>query len=108
MPDWQTLPMLQEEITQRREEGCWVDDVEARVAARGAQASVDELLSFWAEVEARTPTPYFPYREPSDLESIRCERPAGPRRLGPVGRPRRAEGSGPRRVAWPRRRLSAR
>ena len=81
MPDWMTLPMLQAEMTQRREEGCYVDDLEARVAARGAQASADELLSFWAEAEGRTPTPYFPYREPSDLESIRCERPAGPRQL---------------------------
>ena len=100
--------MLQAELTQRKEEGCYVDDVEARVAARGAQASVDELLSFWAEVEGRTPTPYFPYREPSDLESIRCERPAWAAAARPLARAATSYGQGARRVARPRRRAPSR
>ena len=40
MADWLTLPMLQAEIVQRREEGCWVDDVEARVAHSEAHLSI--------------------------------------------------------------------
>jgi ADP-ribosylglycohydrolase len=81
MSDWLTLPMLRAEITQRTEEGCYTDDLAAKAAALGDRATVAELLSAWAEVEGRSPTPYFPYREPSDLWSIRCERPAGPRQL---------------------------
>lgn len=81
MSDWLTLPMLAAEISQRKEEGCLVDDLEARVAALGGQASAGDLLQVWAEVETRVPSPSFPYREPSDLESIRRERPLGPRQL---------------------------
>ena len=81
MSDWLSLPMLSAEITQRKEEGCEVADLEVRLASLGESPSASDLLQLWAEVEARSPSPRFPYREPSDLEAIRSERPRGPRQL---------------------------
>jgi ADP-ribosylglycohydrolase len=85
--DWLTADFLAAELRQRREEGCPVADLEARLTQLQAQGAVPAraLLQLWEEATARTPAPDFPYDEPSDLATIRERRPPGPRRLrGPV------------------------
>ncbi len=79
---WMQWPfLLQLEIAQRREEGCDVGPFEQRVAAVGATTPMAEINTLYDELSALQPRPDFPYVEPSELEAIRQERPAGPRRL---------------------------
>lgn len=71
--------LLEDEIVQRREEGCDV----AVFAEELARAKGDEaaLRSLYERLMALPVRPDFPYVEPSDLEGIRAERPPGPRRM---------------------------
>lgn len=79
---WMELPaLLQAELDQRREEGCDVTPLEARVAALDESATPEALNTLYDELSALQPHPDFPYVEPSDLQTIRQERPAGPRSL---------------------------
>lgn len=82
MPGWDTLPeLLRAELIQRAEEGCEVsslaEPVQAAIAANDEERMnrlYDELMTLPLRVD-------FPFIEPSDLETIRAERPAGPRHL---------------------------
>ncbi len=67
---WQ---LLQDEVTQRREEGCEVTELQERVAAlkaKGAEPSAQEVEELWALAETLQPLPTFPYSEPSDWEAL--------------------------------------
>ena len=72
--------LIQAEITQRREEGCDITDVEQKFYAlkEKNRASLEGLLD---ELEGLSPKVDFPYPEPSILETIRTARPRGPRRM---------------------------
>ncbi len=72
--------LLAHELHQRREEGCDVSAVEARVTALDAE-TVPELLALYDELMGLVPRADFPYEEPSDLPTIRALRPQGPRHL---------------------------
>ena len=75
--------LIQLELAQRREEGCDVAALQARVE----KALDDEpresavFVDLYDELDALEPAPSFPYEEPSDLEGIRALRPDGPRRM---------------------------
>ena len=74
--------LTRQEIKQREEEGCDVSGLREQHEAAGEleegekRQACETLL---ASLEALTPDPK--YIEPSDLESIREQRPAGPRRM---------------------------
>ena len=74
--------LIKAEIIQRREEGCNVDDVAARIAA-ALEADKDgaELAALYDELMDLPIDDAFPYVEPSTLEEIRAERPEAPRKL---------------------------
>lgn len=71
--------IVREEITQRREEGCQVSGFIERLDAAGTNES--QLMEVYHALMALEPSSTFKYTEPSDLESIRTERPEGPRKL---------------------------
>ena len=72
---------LRAEITQRREEGCAVGDLEARVASALGEDDEELLAALYDELDALQPAASFPYDEPSTLAEIRALRPPGPRRM---------------------------
>ena len=75
--------LIQSELVQRREEGCDVTALEARVEKALDEEPRDSAIfaDLYDELEALEPEPSFPYEEPSDLEGIRALRPDGPRRM---------------------------
>lgn len=75
--------LIKVELTQRREEGCDVSDIAARVEAALADSdSSDHVFTgLYDELMALQPAQSFPYAEPNDLAAIRAERPDGPRRM---------------------------
>lgn len=81
MAGWEPiLELLRMELIQRAEEGVDVKGFEQRVqdaATSGDEATInlvyDELMTLPIQAD-------FPFVEPSDLEGIRLQRPAGPRR----------------------------
>jgi ADP-ribosylglycohydrolase len=75
--------LLQAEMAQRREEGCDLGDLTQKIEAAIAEGTIDTQADvFWAELEALPPCPTS-REEPSQLETIRASRPAGPRRYTP-------------------------
>ena len=75
--------LIRVELTQRREEGCDVSNIERRVqAALEAEPRDDAVFeALYNELDALAPASSFPYEEPSDLDGIRALRPDGPRRM---------------------------
>ncbi len=75
--------LIRVELTQRREEGCDVSNIEPRVQAALAAEPRDDAAfeALYNELDALTPASSFPYEEPSDLDDIRALRPDGPRRM---------------------------
>ena len=74
--------LIKAELTQRREEGCDVSQIEPQIeAALAEDASNAHFDALYDELDALAPAASFPYEEPSDLESIRELRPPGPRRM---------------------------
>lgn len=79
--------LLKDELVQRREEGCAVGAIARRLEALEAEAPADmarHLEKLLVRLEKLAVRRNFRYVEPSDLESIRAERPEGPHRLGNV------------------------
>lgn len=86
MAGWtHSLGLLQEELIQRRDEGCIIpDDLIAAINALDPQADQwdDEKIDpLYDRLMALPADPDLAAREPSDLESIRALRPDGPRNL---------------------------
>ena len=75
--------LIESELTQRREEGCDVGALAARIeqALQEEARDSDVFVALYDELDALEPAPSFPYEEPSDLEGIRALRPEGPRRM---------------------------
>lgn len=80
MTKWHGLRELASaEITQRREEGCDVAGFPEHLDAAGTDET--RLMDVYRELAKLEPSTDFKYDEPNDLESIRNERPTGPRML---------------------------
>lgn len=80
MTKWHGLrELVSAEITQRREEGCDVAGFTEHLDAAGTDES--RLMGVYHELAKLAQSPDFKYVEPNGLESIRSERPAGPRML---------------------------
>ena len=73
--------LLKDEMVQRREEGCEVDQILSEFTRLGSVASEQELMGISERLESLPASSSFPYREPSELEEIRRQRPAGPRKF---------------------------
>ena len=75
--------LIRPELTQRREEGCDVSQIEGKVlAAIEDESTADEVfVALYDELDALEPESSFPFEEPSDLDAIRALRPDGPRRM---------------------------
>ena len=72
--------LVKEEITQREEEGC--DVTEARKTLKSIKGkSPSKLESILKSLSKLSVKKDFPYKEPSNLEEIRTERPKGPRKI---------------------------
>lgn len=67
--------LIEMEIVQRWEEGCDTSGFAERLSA--AAGDRERLMALYGELANLEPLPGFPYREPSELEQIRAERPAG-------------------------------
>lgn len=65
---------VEQEVSQRREEGCDVEDFENRLlkTRRENRSELEKILKELGEV---SPRPDFPYNEPSKLQEIEAERP---------------------------------
>ncbi len=72
--------LLQDEIAQRREEGCDVTGFETRLQAL-LPGDSEALEAVYSALDGLAPEPGFKYREPSGYDSIRAARPAGVRRM---------------------------
>lgn len=68
--------LARDEVRQRREEGCAVGDLGARVAA--AVEDRDALWRLYRELTALKPAADFPYHEPDALDAIRAARALAP------------------------------
>ena len=80
MPSLTTLrALIEEEMVQLEEEGCDVHVTASDIEA--ASGNLDSLLKVYGQLRTLKPRADFPYREPSDLASIRKERPEGARQL---------------------------
>jgi hypothetical protein len=72
------------EIAQRREEGCDVTGFGERLAGIAGRDLAERkrlIDGLWTELSTLTPRADFPYKEMSDLRSIRDARPVGPRTM---------------------------
>ncbi|MBM3497377.1 MAG: ADP-ribosylglycohydrolase family protein [Armatimonadetes bacterium] len=80
---------LRAEVAQLREEGCDAEVLVNELACIEVsleRQAVSLYEAAYRQVAELTPSPDFPYEEPSDLPAIRAARAAGPRRLGAPGR----------------------
>ncbi len=78
------VALAKAELTELREQGCDVWEHERRLALLTRETNAEtpaRIRQFLDELAEMRPTADFPYDEPSDLESIRAKRPAGPRHL---------------------------
>ena len=67
---------IRAEINQRKEEGCNVEEISARIGhALNSNASDTDLETLYEELIALPIDSAFPYVEPSDLDEIRSQRP---------------------------------
>ncbi len=76
--------LIRSEIAQRKEEGCDVRVVEellSELVEGGSLSMTQQLMPLWEELASLPVDPGFPYKEPSNLESIKKTRPKGPRAL---------------------------
>jgi ADP-ribosylglycohydrolase len=74
--------LIRAEITQRKEEGCDVEDIAVRIkAALGSNASNAEITALYEELIALPVASAFPYQEPSTLKDIQAQRPDAQRQL---------------------------
>jgi ADP-ribosylglycohydrolase len=72
--------IVRDEIVQRKEEGYDIADAEERFT-RTKEKSISELKEILRILENSAFRSDFPYREPSNLEEIRAERPEEPKRF---------------------------
>jgi ADP-ribosylglycohydrolase len=80
MAGWTLLDTLvQNEVVQRKEEGCDVEGYAERVEAAGTDQ--EKLMAIYNELMALPIRSDYPYEEPSELNEIRLLRPEGPRQL---------------------------
>jgi len=76
------MKLIKAELLQRREEGCDVEKISARIAtALEGEVDEDELIQLYDELMAQPVDDAFPYTEPSALNNIRAKRPDSPRKL---------------------------
>ena len=76
--------LVQDELTLRHEEGCATGRIARKFEALKANPPADaakQLEKLLASLEKLKVSKSFKFVEPSDLESIRAARPAGPRRM---------------------------
>jgi ADP-ribosylglycohydrolase len=76
--------IIQQELTQRREEGCDTTSLEGRIQAalEDAEGTGDsEFEALYESLIGPEPAADFPFDEPSTLSAIRARRPDGPRRF---------------------------
>jgi len=72
--------LVRDEIVQRKEEGYDVAVIEKRFL-RTKKKTASRLNEFWKALESSRRKREFPYKEPSELEKIRVERPRKPERV---------------------------
>jgi len=70
--------LLNDEIAERKEEGCNVESVSKEFTRLGHDASNQDLEVLYRKLESLSPRPDFPYVEPSDLARIQDQRVEGP------------------------------
>jgi ADP-ribosylglycohydrolase len=85
MPVYETIErLIEEELIQRREEGCSVKDIEQKFNELKASQLPDKLKLYerlLKRLENKRPRKSLAANEPSTLEEIRALRPEGPRRI---------------------------
>jgi ADP-ribosylglycohydrolase len=80
MPKWDFLAnLLRDELVQLEQEGYELGNLREQVKKVADDEA--QLLELYRQTETLPMRKDFPYVEPSDLDTIRRERPAGPRRL---------------------------
>ncbi|MBO9605856.1 MAG: ADP-ribosylglycohydrolase family protein [Paenibacillaceae bacterium] len=80
MAGWRDLhELVRAEVKQRTEEGCATEGFAEKVAEAGTDRT--RLMAVYNELMALPIRADFAYEEPSDLATIRAQRPDGPRRL---------------------------
>ena len=72
--------LVKDEITQRKEEGYDVTEIEARFQ-KTAEKTISELNESLSALGSSLPRPDFPYKEPSQLDEIKAERPKKPMKI---------------------------
>ncbi|KRE98401.1 hypothetical protein ASG89_05155 [Paenibacillus sp. Soil766] len=81
MAGWSQLRgLVKGEVTQRREEGCNVEEIQAEIQA-SPKLTDSQLMEIYQRLMALKPSSEFPFQEPNGLEEIRGLRPEGPRKL---------------------------
>ena len=76
------LALSNDELAQRREEGCELGDLPQRLKTLAdSGADQQQLAELTEELAALNPRADFPYHEPSDLASTKQARPDGPRQM---------------------------
>lgn len=78
-----TVRLLQDELVQRREEGCDVGAIADQIATLDP-ADATARASIYAALQALEPDPTVSYEEPSDLAAIRLARSAVPAPFAPA------------------------
>ncbi|MDI7275875.1 MAG: ADP-ribosylglycohydrolase family protein [Anaerolineae bacterium] len=72
--------LLQDEVTQRREEGCDVTGFDGALAVL-LPGDTEAAEALYRALDSLEPAPGFPYHEPSSYDGIRAARPAGAHRM---------------------------
>lgn len=75
------VALLKDEVIQRREEGCEVEDIAAKLARLGSDASEEDLETIYGDLQSLSPRLEFLYAEPSSLEEIAQQRISEPREI---------------------------
>ena len=74
--------LIKAELKQRAEEGCDTTEITERItAALQGKDNNDDIYQLYEELIALPIEKTFPYVEPSDLKSIKAQRPSGVRDL---------------------------
>jgi ADP-ribosylglycohydrolase len=69
--------MIEQEIIQRKEEGCFINDVEKEFSKVKKKIDSDIFNSIYMKLDELEPDIDYPFKEPSDLPTIRMLRPEG-------------------------------
>lgn len=73
---WMTLSfLLNSELSQLEQAGCDISAYKGKVSSIDDETPTAEVLSLYDELSTLKPTPDFPFKEPSDLESIKKASP---------------------------------